>query len=302
MIKFSRKYFFICLVVLFLLYALVFCVLFEKNYKAKHGYSFFFGKRPLISVLVTSYNYEQFLRKTLDSILDQTYKKYEVIIVDDGSTDNSIELINEYTHRYPNFHLYQHEGGINKGFPVSVKFGVEKVKGEYVAFLESDDYWRKDKLEEVVKMINKYPDAVFISNGVFPFTDDYDFNMLQTRVYLKDIMGLLEEKNTNILDTNNLLYSTIPTLSAVVMKKSVLINLDFNTPNAPFLDIWLYYQLIYKYPLYHIKKNLTFWRRHANSLSNRLNENYNGIFIENEFKKLINKTLSHQANSVTDKQ
>ena len=262
---FSKKSFFFYLVLLLILCISVILALFEKNYKTKHGYSFFFGKRPLISVLVTSYNYEHYLRQTLDSILDQTYKKYEVIIVDDGSTDNSVELINEYTHRYPNFHLYQHEGGINKGLPASVKFGVEKAKGEYVAFLESDDYWRKDKLEEVVKMINKYPDAVLMSNGVFPFTDDIDLNIFPTKVYLGDIEKRLDEKNTIIADDNDLLFNIIPTMSSAVVRKNIFANLNIEPIFPNYLDIWLYRQILKKYPLYHIPKLLTYWRVHNGS-------------------------------------
>ena len=268
MIKISKKSFFVCLLLLLLFYALFFCVLFEKNYKTKHGYSFFFGKRPLISVLVTSYNYGHYLRQTLDSILAQTYKKYEVIIVDDGSTDNSVELIKEYTQRYPNFHLYQHEGGVNKGLPASVKFGVEKAKGEYVAFLESDDHWHKAKLEKVAEMINKHPNAVIISNNVTAFAEDTKIVWL-AKSYINSINKNISEENFIESDS---LFNTIPTLSAVTIKTSNLVNLDFNPPISVFLDLWIYNQIFAKYPLYYLFDKLTYWRKHPDSFGYRAHE------------------------------
>ena len=160
-----RMFFPVYLILLIVLCLLCSGILAHKYVLYKTGLPLF-AYRPLISVLVTSYNYEQYISQTLDSILKQTYKNYEVIIVDDGSTDNSISIINEYINKYKNFHLYQHKGHVNKGLPDSVKLGIEKSKGDYIAFLESDDYWIDDALLERVKMINKYPDAVIISNNV----------------------------------------------------------------------------------------------------------------------------------------
>ena len=110
-------------------FAIVLGAFLNRYITQKTGLSLF-AKRPFISVLVTSYNYERYLRQTLDSILAQSYKNYEVVIVDDGSTDKSVSVINEYVAKYKNFHLYQHEGGVNKGLPTSFKLGAEKSKGD----------------------------------------------------------------------------------------------------------------------------------------------------------------------------
>jgi len=270
-------------------YILVSALYFEKFFKAEHGYSFFFGKRPLISVLVTSYNYEKYLPETLDSILAQTYKKYEVIIVDDGSKDNSVELIKKYTAKYPNFYLYQHKNGENRGLPASVKLGVEKAKGEYIAFLESDDLWHKNKLLEVVKIINKYPNVVIIANNVTPFGDDVE-SVQQALIYPDFINKKLQEKN--FLENNIDLYSVISTMSAVTIKKEVLITLNFDTPMPALLDVWLYKQLLGVFPLYYISERLTLWRRHKHSFNNPKKQEQNKINIEiffNELKKVIEK-------------
>lgn len=98
-------------------------------------------RKPNFSVVVTSYNYAKYLPETLDPILAQTYKNYEVIIVDDGSTDNSLQIIKNYTDKHKNFYLYQHDNGINQGLIESMKLGISKAKGDYIAFLESDDFY-----------------------------------------------------------------------------------------------------------------------------------------------------------------
>lgn len=269
----TKKQFFKLISFLFIGYVFVLSAYVEKSFYLKHGYSFFFSKRPFISVLVTSYNYEQYLAQTLDSILAQTYKNYEVVIVDDGSKDNSVELIKQYTNKYSNFHLYQHEGGINKGLPASVKFGVEKANGEYIAFLESDDYWRKDKLEEVVKMINKYPDAVIISNNIKAFGDVAE--TMYAFKYLHDTLSPLGEKNE--IKYSSDMHNTIPTFSSVVIKRDVLLLCSFDTPIPAFIDLFLYKQIWIKHPLYYINKTLTFWRRHT--------KNYNTTAKSNEYRE-----------------
>lgn len=260
-------------VLLLISYLLVFAFYIEKYFMEKKGYSFFFGKEPFFSVVVTSYNYEQYLPQTLDSILAQTYENYEVVIVDDGSKDNSVELIKKYTDKYPNFHLYQHENGVNKGLPASVKLGVEKAKGDYVAFLESDDYWHEDKLLEVVKMINKHPDAVIISNNIHVFGDVVE--TLYALKYLRDVLSPLKEKNE--IKASLDLENTIPTFSSVVIKRNVLLLCNFDTPIPAYIDLFLYKQIFAKYPLYFIDQKLTFWRRHT--------RNYNATLKNNEYSK-----------------
>ena len=234
----KRSYF---LYLLFLVFgfAVVIGAYANRYVQSKRGLSLF-AKHPFISVLVTSYNYEKYIRQTLDSILAQTYKNYEVIIVDDGSTDNSVAVISDYVNKYKNFHLYQHDGGVNKGLPVSFKLGVEKAKGDYIAVLESDDYWTPNNLLEKVKMINKYPDAVIISNHVTPFGEK-DSSVEKDAYYVKTLNYALKEKN--IIEERQDLYNHIPTFSSVVIKRDVLLKLDFNTPIPAFLDLYIFRQI-----------------------------------------------------------
>ena len=102
------------------------------------------NNQPLVSVIINNYNYAQFLRQAIDSILNQNYPNLEVIVVDDGSTDNSREVINQYGDRiYP---IFQENGkqaaALNTGFAAS--------KGEIILCLDADDYLLPSAVEQIV--------------------------------------------------------------------------------------------------------------------------------------------------------
>ena len=243
---------------------------------------------PFISVVVTSYNYEKFIKKTLESISNQTYKNFEVVIVDDGSKDNSVAIIKQFTDKYKNFHLYTHENSQNKGFIESMKLGISKAKGEYVAFLESDDYWHKDNLIEKVKIINKYEDASFISNSIEVFGDKELVNIRKSYTDRVDRVLFMERTIIHPLQIKEL--NPVPTFSCVMIKKEILDNLDYNTVVPEFLDYWLYRQILLFNPLYHIKKKLTFWRQHGNSYNTKLQNSENSHNFD-EFWEANNELL-----------
>lgn len=105
---------------------------------------------PLISVVIPVYNVENYVRKTLDSVFAQTYKNIEVICVNDGSTDNSLAVLQDYAKTHRITIIDQQNGGLsharNEGFKL--------VKGEWVSFLDSDDYIAPDLYEKYVKAIS----------------------------------------------------------------------------------------------------------------------------------------------------
>jgi glycosyltransferase involved in cell wall biosynthesis len=112
--------------------------------------------KPLISVIIPSYNYEQYLNKAIDSVIQQTYKNVEIIVVDDGSIDSSKKIIAGY--RDLVIPIYKENGGlasaINAGFAVS--------RGNYICLLDSDDRYEPSKLEELAKAASNHPNASLI--------------------------------------------------------------------------------------------------------------------------------------------
>lgn len=102
-----------------------------------------------VSIIVPVYNVEAYLAKCLDSLVNQTLKEIEIIVVNDGSPDNSKKIIDTYSNKYDNIHAFDKENG---GLSDARNFGIKKAKGEYIAFVDSDDYVDTSMYE---KMYNK---------------------------------------------------------------------------------------------------------------------------------------------------
>ena len=114
--------------------------------------------KPKISVIIPVYNVEKYLSKCLDSVVNQTLKDIEIIVVNDGSPDNSQKIIDKYTKKYKNVKSFVKKNG---GLSDTRNFGINKASGEYLAFIDSDDYIRKDMLEKMFNVaINKKADIV----------------------------------------------------------------------------------------------------------------------------------------------
>lgn len=108
----------------------------------------------LVSIIVPVYNAEKFMRETIDTVLDQTYKYWELLLVNDCSTDNSKNIIKEYEKKDKRIHLIELEQ--NSGAAIARNTGIENSKGRYIAFLDADDLWDNQKLEKQLKFIKEH--------------------------------------------------------------------------------------------------------------------------------------------------
>ena len=100
--------------------------------------------KPLISIIIPVYNAEKYLKKCLDSVINQTYKNLEIILVDDGSTDKSPEICDKYAEKDSRIIVLHKENG---GVSSSRNAGLDIFKGEYLSFVDSDDYVEPDYIE-----------------------------------------------------------------------------------------------------------------------------------------------------------
>jgi len=119
-----------------------------------------------ISVIIPVYNVEQYLRECLDSVMTQSYNDYEVICINDGSTDGSMAVLKEYAEKYPKVSVIDQE---NKGLSAARNAGINAATGEYVFLLDSDDYLEPDSLDILAKNITD--EDIICFNGRRYFED-----------------------------------------------------------------------------------------------------------------------------------
>ncbi|WP_018611246.1 glycosyltransferase family 2 protein [Segetibacter koreensis] len=121
------------------------------------------GLNPTVSVITSFLNEERFLEEAMNSVLNQRYTKWELILVDDGSSDNSTTLAKNYAASYPRRIFYlDHENHGNKGLSASRNYGVSKAKGSLIGILDADDVWLPDKLQLQVDLMNAYPEIAML--------------------------------------------------------------------------------------------------------------------------------------------
>ena len=113
---------------------------------------------PLVSVIMPFLNTEKFIAESIESILQQQYTNWELILIDDGSSDKSTEIAKQYAQRFaPKIKYIEHQNHVNKGASPSRNSGIKQGKGELVAFLDADDIWLETHLKNGVELFSKHP-------------------------------------------------------------------------------------------------------------------------------------------------
>jgi glycosyltransferase involved in cell wall biosynthesis len=120
-------------------------------------------KNDLVSIITPNYNCASFIGQTIESVLSQTYRNWEMLIIDDCSIDNSVETVEKYVKRDTRIKLFKTES--NSGSPIKPRnIGIQNAQGRFIAFLDSDDLWHPDKLECQLPLFNNENVAVVFSN------------------------------------------------------------------------------------------------------------------------------------------
>lgn len=118
---------------------------------------------PRVSVITHFLNSKEFFREALDSVLAQSYQEWELLLVDDGSTDGSTDIALGYEREHAGKVRYlHHPGRENRGMSASRNLGVERARGEYIAFLDADDVWLPEKLTRQVSILDSWPEAAMV--------------------------------------------------------------------------------------------------------------------------------------------
>lgn len=211
-------------------------------------------KNPLISIIIPAYNAENTIATTIESALNQTYKYFELIIIDDCSKDKTGQIIDEYCKKDERIVKYSNEK--NCGVAYGRNFGVSKAKGEWIAFLDNDDIWKEDKLEKQVKFLNqKNMEPILLYTGS-AFVDEND----KLYNYIMEVPESVSYKE--------LLKQNIISCSSTLIKKEALERVKMEKDNAheDFLT-WLKILRDYNICAYGINEPLLLYRISRNSKS-----------------------------------
>ena len=151
-------------------------------------------ENPLFSIIVPIYNVERYLEQCIESVLAQDYQNYELILVDDGSPDNSIDICTKYAKKYSNI-VFIHK--INGGISDARNTGIQLARGKYLIFLDSDDYWNDvDVLSELAKLAEKNIDMIICGcNFLFTNNEIHSFRLSKEGLsfnYLEDFYTLVK--------------------------------------------------------------------------------------------------------------
>ena len=132
------------------------------------------SETPKVSVVITAYNAARWIEETLDSVLAQTYRDYEVVVVDDGSTDDTQAIVARYAP--PVRYIHQE----NRGQPAARNVGIRSARGTYVAFVDADDLWLPQKLARQMSLFESTPNLGLVYSDAYVF--DSDSGITQRRV------------------------------------------------------------------------------------------------------------------------
>ena len=214
---------------------------------------------PKVSVFISNYNYARYLPECLDSILAQTYQDFEIVIVDDGSTDNSLEILMDYKRRYPEkIHHYWHPGHANKGLSVSSNLAISKAQGEYLAWTGSDDMWYPEKLERQIEQLDSDPRL----GMVYSYADFVDG---EGRV-LPGRAGIDITSDPN--PVGRMLRSCHPPAMTVVIRRQCLEEVGVFDETLPTIQDWdLWIRVFSRWKVGFIDRPLAKYRIHGNNQS-----------------------------------
>ncbi len=217
--------------------------------------------QPLISVFIPVYNQVDYIRQTLDSVINQNYSNLEVIVGDDGSTDGTQAVLQEYQTNYPSIIkpiLATNQGGIT----TNCNRIFANCSGEFIAFLGGDDIWLPNKLEKQMLWFRNNP------SGVLCYTKTAIF--LEKPDHIIAYQPTLPIDELKKLDVFEITYKLGAVGSSFLVRKEAVPKNGFEK-SIPNVSDWLFYiETIYKKDFGGLDEVLTMYRRHPNNISNDL--------------------------------
>ena len=244
-----------------------------------------------VSIITASYNCENTIKETIESIQNQTHKDWELIIVDDGSADNSINVIEEYCKNDTRIKLYTHNNHQNKGLKKTLQLAISKCNCEWIHFVECDDILTPDSIEKKLDIIKQYPEVSLIFSEVELFGNDEAIKELTPYINERKEVLSKESYPSKVIAKSPIL-NLVPTFSCVMCKKECLQSCSFKSPIDAYLD-WFLWSQMSKCNVYYINEKLTKWRISPNSYANIFKERADKYKIK-KYRLKIKQNIKHQ--------
>ncbi|MCI5160425.1 MAG: glycosyltransferase [Candidatus Electrothrix sp. AX5] len=210
---------------------------------------------PKISVIIPLYNRGNFIAQTIQSVLNQTYPNIELIVVDDGSTDNSRNVLKQFEGK---IRILEHPGRVNKGQSAAINLGIKSSESKYVAILDSDDLFAPEKIQLQVEYLEKNPHVGLV------YGNGYAINEQGKKIYpiYKDGHRENSAPERVLMDC----YFLLPNNSLI--RRKVLDEVgDFDESLRSAQDHDMAIRVAEVTKLAYLKKELFYYRRHGNSIS-----------------------------------
>lgn len=204
----------------------------------------------LISIVVPVYEVEKYLSRCIDGILAQTFKNFELLLIDDGSQDRSGEICDKYREKDKRVKVYH---TINRGVSSARNLGIHNSTGEYISFCDSDDFWEIDYLAHIQDGINKYPEAGLFSCGRYLINEDGGITKTVFFSEKESIQYYFIEdlcKEMNYVITSSITVSREVLRTVGCFRDSIARGED--------LDLWL--RISCKYPIVYINAPLIYYQ------------------------------------------
>ncbi len=216
---------------------------------------------PKVSIIIPNYNYGRYIGETLQSILRQSFKDYEVIVVDDGSTDNSAQEVERFRGDFGGKLRYFYQK--NQGVATARNHGISQARGQFIAFIDADDLWLEQSLSKIVAFMETHPECGLVYGNV-QIVDLKKNTLIKVRFSPssseKPYEGKCFEK---LFCEGNFIPTAAVLMPRVVFKQIGLFDTRFKCGED--LDMWLRISALY--PIRYLDEVLTIMRRHDTSLS-----------------------------------
>jgi glycosyltransferase involved in cell wall biosynthesis len=249
-----------------------------------------------VSVVLPSYNYEMCVAEAVDSVIAQTYQNWELVIVDDGSTDGSAEVLARYEREFPGrIRVYFHEGRRNRGLIETYRLGLEKCGGDYVAFIEADDVWFPENLARKIAVLERHPDVAVVHSGVEMFGDDGLIRSLDEKYRWRKFLNSEIANKPFYAFTHLMRYNFLLTFSSFVTRRPLVEKADFSSKHKAWFDWWLLAQLSLQGKFFYLPEKLIKWRVHGKSYnllySRSIDDFREGVLFTESIQDHMKETL-----------